>query len=167
MMKQIPVNPGPVLTQINDVHLVSNYSQLVKIFLAERFTRTVITLIPMISSKPRSEAAMRSSSYPEILKTADFASTYFKIIDALAQRHNFTVIYVKEFLFNQRRYPCNYIIFPMPNMIPGKNSQIVFSSRPCNFEQVCFKNWGYLGILGNNHSTSAVPSTNERLYIEV
>ncbi|CAG7733456.1 unnamed protein product [Allacma fusca] len=127
MMKRSPVNPGPVLTQINDVHLVSSYSQLVKIFLAERFTRTVITLIPMISSKPRSEAAMRSSWYPEILKTADFASTYFKIIDALAQRHNFTVIYVKEFLFNQRRYPCNYIIFPIPNMIPGKYSQIVFS----------------------------------------
>ncbi|CAG7722562.1 unnamed protein product [Allacma fusca] len=127
MMQQSSVNIGPVLTEINDVHLVSSYSQLVGIFLAERFTRTVFTLVPIISTIPRSGAAMRSCWYSEILGTAEFSSAFFKIIDILAQKHNFTVIYKSQLIFNHWRYPCNYIIFPIPNMIPGSHSQIIFS----------------------------------------
>ncbi|CAG7733455.1 unnamed protein product [Allacma fusca] len=120
---------GP--SQVIDFNLGSKagiFSRLAEILQAERFTmsaRTVFTPVPPVSKKPLS-GDLRSSWYPEILKTADFVYAFFKVIDILAQKHNFTVLYTWDLI--DQSHSCNYIIYPIPNVVPGSPSQVVFSN---------------------------------------
>ncbi|CAG7733677.1 unnamed protein product [Allacma fusca] len=123
------IGQGP--SQVIDFNLGSKagiFSRLAEILQAERFTmsaRTVFTPVPPLSKKPLS-GTLRSSWYPEILKTADFVYALFKVVDTLAQRHNFTVLYT--FSINDEGQSCNHILYPIPNVVPESHSQVVFSN---------------------------------------